>query len=395
MRGPLATEPAGLDDLLAAYRPDDSTLLAGPSGALLATGVHARLPAEPGSAAWQALPERVADLLASAEGSAIAVGAIPFERDKPAHLYVPANTRRTGPSPETATDRAPRHDDQEWQVRHEPTPEQYAKAVAECVRRFADGPLEKVVLARTAHLTGHAPVDVPALVASLAQRDPGGYTFAVNVAGDGPAPRTFLGTSPELVVRRAGTRVVAFPHAGTAPRSTDRDEDRALAAALLHSAKDRHEHEVVVRHVAQHLRPFCRSLAVPPEPHLVSTRTLWHLATPIEGELADEATTSLHLARALHPTPAVCGTPTDLASRTLTELEPFDRGYYAGMVGWTDGSGDGDWIVAIRSAEVEADRMRLFAGAGIVAGSDPDDEVRETSAKFRTLLGAMGVDATL
>lgn len=393
MRGPQTTGPAGLDDLLAAYDPNDSSLLAGPSGALLATGVRARLPIESGQAAWQALPERVADLLASEES--IAVGAIPFERDKPAYLYAPATTWRSGPSPETPIDRPPQHGDQQWQVRHEPTPEQYAKAVAECVRRFASGPLEKVVLARTAHLTGQAPVDVSALVTSLAQRDPGGYTFAMNIAGDGPAPCTFLGTSPELVVRRTGAHVVAFPHAGTAPRSTDSDEDRALANSLLRSAKDRHEHEVVVRHVAQCLRPFCRRLAVPPEPRLVSTRTLWHLATPIEGELADEATTSLHLACALHPTPAVCGTPTDLASRTLAELEPFDRGYYAGMVGWMDGGGDGDWIVAIRSAEVEAERMRLFAGAGIVAGSNPDDEVRETSAKFRTLLGAMGVDATL
>lgn len=396
MRGPLATEPAELDDLLAAYRPGASSLLAAPSGALLATGVRARLPVESGPAAWQTLPDRVSALLASAGDQATAVGVIPFERDQPPCLYVPAHVLRSGPLPDREPDHAPeRDDDQQWQVRHEPAPEQYAAAVAESVRMLTVGPLEKVVLARTAHLTAEAAIDVPALVASLAHRDPGGYTFAMNVTGGGPAPRTFLGTSPELVVRRAGGQVFAFPHAGTAARSVNHDEDRAQATSLLRSAKDRHEHEVVVRHVAQHLRPFCRRLAVPAEPQLVSTRTLWHLATPIEGELADTATTSLHLACALHPTPAVCGAPTDLARRTLAELEPFDRGYYAGMVGWTDSSGDGDWVVAIRSAEVEAERMRLFAGAGIVAGSDPAAEVRETSAKFRTLLGAMGVDAAL
>lgn len=147
----------------------------------------------------------------------------------------------------------------------------------------------------------------------------------------------------------------------------------------------------MVDDIVRILRPFCRTLTVPPGPELVHTRAMWHLATRIEGELADPATTSLDLACALHPTPAVGGTPTDLAREVIAELEPFDRNCFAGMVGWTDVAGDGEWVLALRSAEVCGDRLRLFAGAGIVAGSVPDAEVAETAAKFRTMLDALGV----
>ncbi len=143
--------------------------------------------------------------------------------------------------------------------------------------------------------------------------------------------------------------------------------------------------------MAEALRPYCRTLSAPTRPRLVSTPTMWHLGTTITGELADPDVTALHLAAALHPTPAICGTPTDSARRLVTELERFDRGYYAGAVGWTNADGDGEWAVSIRCAEVAEHSLRLYAGGGIVPESDPEAELEETSAKFATLLRAMGL----
>jgi isochorismate synthase len=140
------------------------------------------------------------------------------------------------------------------------------------------------------------------------------------------------------------------------------------------------------------LEPLCDQLSAPATPRLVATATMWHLQTEIVGELTDPRTSSLQLALALHPTPAVCGVPTAQARATIGELEGFDRDFYAGVVGWCDRSGDGEWVVAIRCAEVRPESLRLYSGAGIVAGSVPSAEVAETSAKFRTMLEAIGLD---
>lgn len=161
---------------------------------------------------------------------------------------------------------------------------------------------------------------------------------------------------------------------------------------MLSSAKDLHEHAVVADAVAAALRPFCRTLDVPEKPSLIKTETMWHLSSVIKGELSDPSVTALELAAALHPTPAVCGTPTDLAREAILSIEPFDRDFFTGMVGWCDDAGDGEWIVTIRCAEAEERSLRLYAGAGVVAGSKPEDELQETSAKFRTMLRAMGVN---
>lgn len=381
------------EDLLAAYTAGQ-TFFASARGTLLAEGVRATLEPEDGAAGWASLPERARELVAKAadEPGAIITGAVPFEHERAARLFVPETVRRGAPLDANGVLRHRPQPTPRWQVTHEPPAEGYAAAVAEAVRRFASTPLEKVVLARTVHLTTDPPVDLRQLITALAARDPRGHTFAVDLPATN---RTFLGASPELLVGRYGTRVVANPYAGSAARSADCMEDRERARQLLASAKDRHEHAVVVEQVERILRPFCRELTVPAGPELVNTRAMWHLATTIEGELADPATTALDLACALHPTAAVCGTPTDLAYRTIAELEPFDRDCYAGIVGWTDAAGDGEWVIAIRSAEVAGERLRLFAGAGIVEGSTPESEVRETAAKFHTMLDAIGIDAEL
>jgi isochorismate synthase len=185
--------------------------------------------------------------------------------------------------------------------------------------------------------------------------------------------------------------VGAAPLAGSAARSPDPAEDQRRASALLVSAKDRHEHAIVADAVAAALRPYCRHLDVPAAPSLRHTRTMWHLASHISGELADPSMSALALACALHPTPAVCGDPLPLARAAIAEIEPFDRGFFTGMVGWCDASGDGEWAVTIRCAEVADRSLRLFAGAGIVAGSDPEHELAETTAKLQTMLDALGI----
>ncbi|MNW45467.1 Isochorismate synthase DhbC [compost metagenome] len=162
---------------------------------------------------------------------------------------------------------------------------------------------------------------------------------------------------------------------------------------MLASAKDLHEHAVVIDAVAAALSPYCRKLEVPSQPSLIKTNTMWHLSTEIYGELKSTSTSSLELAMALHPTPAVCGTPTKLAREAIQEIEPFDRNLFTGMVGWCHENGDGEWIVTIRCAEIEDRNMVLYAGAGVVAGSTAESELAETSAKFRTMLEAMGLDS--
>jgi len=185
--------------------------------------------------------------------------------------------------------------------------------------------------------------------------------------------------------------VVANPLAGSVPRSPDPAEDRRRADALLVSAKDRWEHSVVVDAVRQSLEPLCATLTVPSEPSLVQTNSMWHLSTVVTGTVADPSVSALRLATALHPTPAVCGTPTDAARAAIAEYEAFDRGFYTGMVGWSDTRGDGEWVVTIRCAVTDGRNLRLYAGAGVVAESDPEAELAETSAKFRTLLDGLGL----
>ncbi|MBO0826435.1 MAG: isochorismate synthase [Streptosporangiales bacterium] len=382
------------EDLLAAYRTGRS-FFASHSGTLLTDGVRAELPACGGGDGAATLPRRVDELLRAtprASGEVIAVGAIPFDHDRPAYLTVPEAVRRSGRPPVAAEPPVAPEATSGWRFAPEPDQRGYAAAVADAVGRFATSPLEKVVLGRTAMLTAPRPVDVAALVAALAGLDPTGYTFAVEMPLAWAGRRgQFVGATPELVVSRSGDRVLAYPHAGSARRSPDPALDRERGERLAASPKDRHEHAVVIDDIVRVLRPFCRTLTVPPGPELVSTRAMWHLATRVEGVLADPATTSLDLACALHPTPAVGGKPTGLARAVIGELEPFDRNCFGGMVGWTDAAGDGEWVLALRSAEVCGDRLRLFAGAGIVPGSVPDAEVAETAAKFRTMLDALGV----
>ncbi|MGW7024544.1 isochorismate synthase [Streptomyces decoyicus] len=379
--------PGAATALLDAYRPGTDRFLAAPGHTLLAHGTAAEIPHD-GRPLAQRVRETLDGRRRAGAAAPIVVGSLPFAPDAPHALAVPDSVRWAPPlheDPLVALP-VPAAEDIDWQVREVPSAERYGEAVAAAVARMRAGEFDKVVLARTLELTARHEPDLTAMLRRLARRDPAGYTFAVP-SGRG---RTLIGASPELLVARRGGRLVANPLAGSAPRSADLAEDVRRAAALLESSKDLHEHAVVVDAVREALAPYSTGLEVPERPTLVRTAAMWHLSTTVTGELADPAVSALELAAALHPTPAVCGTPTDVARAVIAASEPFDRGPYTGMVGWQDADGDGEWVVTIRCAEAEGRRLRLFAGAGVVADSSPRAETAETGAKFRTFLSAVG-----
>jgi isochorismate synthase len=326
----------------------------------------------------------------------VVVGARGFRPDAEASLLVPAVVRRAAAPSAAAAHPAGGHAPTGWTVRLQPEPDGYVGAVGRALDLIGQGALRKVVLARCLKLTAADPVAVTSLLAGLVRANPAAYAFAADVTSPGDrAPRTLVGASPELLVARNGVTVTANPLAGSAPRAGEASVDRARVAALRDSAKDLGEHAHTAGHVADVLGRFCTDLDVPERPEVIGTPTMWHLSTRISGRLrdpADPACSALGLAEALHPTPAVGGVPADRALTAIAALEPQERGYYAGMVGWTDRHGDGEWALSIRSAEVCDRTVRLFAGAGIVADSDPRAELAETAAKFRTLLGALGFE---
>lgn len=256
----------------------------------------------------------------------------------------------------------------------------WLEAVDRAAREIAaGGPLRKVVLARDVRVTTPEPLDVRILAARLAERYPDCWTFLV----DG-----LLGATPELLIRRAGRHVWSIVLAGTARRGEDPRADAAVGAALQASAKDREEHALAVASVTAVLEPRCAGLSVDAAPRLLRLANVQHLATRVEGELATPLT-ALELAGALHPTAAVCGTPRALALDRIRALEGMDRGRYSGPVGWTDASGDGEFGIALRCAQLEPTGARLFAGNGIVGDSLPEVELEETRLKLRAVQSAL------
>ncbi|MET0799661.1 MAG: isochorismate synthase [Actinomycetota bacterium] len=342
-------------------------------------------------------------VLEGASPPPVAMGALPFEA-RPASLFVPDRAvRRTevgetwlldrpgggadhAPAfhPDRVTGALPHEAFRPVQLSEEPTHAGYARAVRVAVERIAGSELEKVVLARTVGVDAGRMLDARRLVHRLRAVEPHCFTFAAPVEGG-----ILVGASPELLLSRRGAIVRSTPLAGTAPRAGDPDEDRANAEALAASSKDREEHAIVVAAMAETLGDLCEDLRWDREPVLEPTANVWHLATRFEGQLRDPAVTALDVVAELHPTPAVCGTPRRIARATIAELEPFDRGSYAGPVGWMDAAGDGEWAIALRCARLDGERATLFAGAGIVAGSEPAAEIDETERKFRAFLDSL------
>jgi menaquinone-specific isochorismate synthase len=260
------------------------------------------------------------------------------------------------------------------------SPADYAHSVAEAVERIAAGEVDKVVLARDLVATATSPIDARWLLRRLAERYENTWVFSV--AG-------LVGATPELLVRRDQGLITSRVLAGTIRRTGDDAKDLGLAASLARSSKDLEEHEYAVRSVADALEPHCSSMNVPEAPFVLHLPNVMHLATDVNGVVHDDAT-SLQLAESLHPSAAVGGTPTAEATSLIAEIEGMPRDRYAGPVGWMDASGDGEWGIALRSAMVTEGGVRLFAGCGIVASSDPEAELAESQAKFVPVRDALG-----
>lgn len=259
---------------------------------------------------------------------------------------------------------------------------QWSTVVARAVERINSGEMDKVVLARDLEVDASSAIDPRWLLQRLAERYDNTWVFAV----DG-----LVGATPELLVRLERGLVTSRVLAGTIRRTGDDEHDLALAASLARSSKDLEEHEYAVRSVAEALAPHCSSINVPESPFVLHLSNVMHLATDVAGVLTDRAT-SLALAASLHPSAAVCGTPTLVAHAAIGDLEQMDRGRYAGPVGWMNAAGDGEWGIALRCGALnseEPSQMRLFAGCGIVTGSDPSSELAESDAKFVPMRDAL------
>lgn len=255
----------------------------------------------------------------------------------------------------------------------------WMEAVRQAIEAIRRGHLEKVVLARQIMVEAPRAFIQGDLARRLRLEYPGCFTFCFD---------NLVGASPELLIRRLGDVVDSIPLAGSARRGVTDREDAQLGTQLRESAKNLREHSLAVETVANRLAPFCSELLREPEPSLLLLANLQHLSTKIQGRLKGSPS-ALALAGALHPTAAVCGVPQERALDAIRSLENFERGRYAGPVGWTDHRGDGEWALALRCAQIRGKGARIFAGAGIVAGSDPATELGETALKLQAMLHAL------
>jgi menaquinone-specific isochorismate synthase len=366
---------------------------------LAGRGVAARIPVEGAAEALAAV--EVDDEVRLPGTGAVAFGALPFRRADwgAAELIVPATvwgraddgTRwvttiepaggpGAAPAAPASPGPGPAEEPSRFSVAPTAPPAAWCDLVDEATKAIAAGRFEKVVLAREVEVVADGPSAVGAVLGRLRTAYPS--CFVAHVDG-------FVAASPELLVSRSGDVVRAHPMAGTAPRGGDAATDARLAAGLLASPTYRHEHQVTIDVVHDTLLDWCSYVDYEAEPSVVAVANVQHLATLVEGRLSHPAPSVLDLVAALHPTPAVCGRPRDEAEAFIAEREGFDRGRYAGTYGWVDGSGNGQWAVGVRCAEVDGARALVYAGNGIVADSDPATELRETRAKLQAMLNAL------
>lgn len=393
-------------DLLA-HAGEDGWLFRGEHGGLAGLGVAQRIElpeglAGPGAAA------RVAEALSSIAAEdplqrpgtgPVAIGALPFDPAAPGHVIVPRRVfGRDGDTGWVTTidpvGSEPRPEDTPGPLRSAGSPpdrftlsptmthDEWKDVITEAVHALERGDLRKVVLARRIDIGANRPFVVSDVLERLAALYPSCMVYSVE---------GFLGASPELLISRYGSEVVSHPLAGTVARSGDVHGDEALVTRLMGSPKARHEHQVVVDAISSALARVCRDLEVPDRPSVLGLRNVSHLGTRITGRLdaGPAAPSALDLVGRIHPTPAVGGTPTGAAVDYLQKVEGFDRGRYAGPVGWVDSRGDGCFALGIRCAELSGREARIYAGNGIVAGSDPAEELAETQLKLQALLAAL------
>ena len=262
------------------------------------------------------------------------------------------------------------------------TPNEWMSRVATAIGEIEIGELEKVVLARDLIATTAKAIDTRPLLNSLSQNYPSTWIFSVD---------NLIGATPELLLRLSRGMVTSRVLAGTISKTGDDEKDLALAASLARSSKDLEEHEYAVRSVADALEPFCTSTNVPESPFVLHLANVMHLATDVTGALIEskKEVDVFSLLSRLHPSAAVCGTPTHMAMKIINNFEGMNRGRYAGPVGWIDAQGDGELGIALRCGEINGSSIRIFAGCGIVSGSNPEKELNESNAKFAPMRSAL------
>ncbi|MDY2978934.1 MAG: isochorismate synthase [Lawsonella sp.] len=342
------------------------------------------------------------EALASGRAEMI-VGALPFTPGAPAALSSPRQIIRSdAPLEPPAFFRV-----QQMRARitaFSPTASEHRRRVQQAVEAIRDGVADKIVLARAVNVSADEELDPQLIAARLLDGSPRqeAYLADLSPAGADYAGHWLVGSSPELLVSRRGNRISSHPLAGSLARHSDRQLDAQAARALRTSAKDIAEHRYVTLALDEALRPLCSNLDIPDTPSLTSTKEMWHLGTHITGTLAETVPhgstavsslpTALDLAELLHPTPAVGGWPRQEALKFIADSGE-ERRFYAGTVGWCDAEGNGDWVVAIRCAELDLahNSATAWAGGGIVVDSRPSDEVQETRDKLRTILRALGI----
>ncbi|PIJ50209.1 isochorismate synthase EntC [Erwinia sp. OLTSP20] len=336
--------------------------------------------------------QRLNDAFLQARAAGIAeprvVGAIPFDTRQPSALFIPEScTPFARHDVQQAASHAPASLALNIIERKEiPAQQRFESMVASAAGLTATPQVDKVVLSRLIDITTDQAPDSRQLLSRLIAQNPGSFNFHVPLPDGG----VLLGASPELLLRKQGHRFSSLPLAGSARRQRDAAQDQQAGDSLMASQKDRHEHQLVIQAMRRLLVPCSAQLHVPDSPQLITTPTLWHLATLIEGTTR-AGHNALALACLLHPTPALSGFPHKMAKQLIEKLEPFDRQLFGGIVGWCDDQGNGEWVVTIRCARLQQNQVRLFAGAGIVPASSPQSEWRETGVKLATMLNVFGL----
>jgi isochorismate synthase len=327
-----------------------------------------------------------------AEGT-LAIGVLPFCKSQQAHFIIPNRiTHWEKPAInswlQAELSGLMQHKNKIEEVNYLQNKAQFTSSVIAAQQLFSDKTLEKIVLSKQVDLTFKERIQKERVLSQLLQQSRHGYHFSFPVNDQ----KTLMGVSPELLLAKHGTHVLSNPLAGSIPRGEASDLELERKAALFNSHKDRFEHAVVIEDMEKVLTPFCKTLNVPMTPSLLSTATMWHLSTELKGELRNKHTHILEIANKLHPSPALCGKPTQAAYSHILDLEKHSRDLFSGIIGWCDQHGNGEWVVVIRCAQLEKYRARLFAGAGIVSASEPTLEWQETDAKLKTMLNALGLE---
>ncbi|KWZ94686.1 putative isochorismate synthase [Anaerococcus hydrogenalis] len=320
----------------------------------------------------------------------IIVGAFPFSDNENGNFYVVDKFKK---SEKKLSDRERvitllEHKNKVLYKKTFPSDDVFKNNVNKGLNYISSGLIEKIVLSRGYIIEFENKIKIDQIIKRLYKNNALGYIYAINLLDNG----FVLGASPEMLVSKRGYKISSNPLAGSRPRSNNLYKDKLLAEELKHSKKDLNEHKIVVNYIIKNLNEVCTNIKYHKLPKLINTNQLWHLSTHIEANVRDEIKTVFDVAEQIHPTPAVCGFPKLESSEKISELEQYNRGLFAGLVGWCDENGDGDLAILIRGAKINGNKIKIQAGAGIVEGSVPSEELKETSVKMKTILESIGLE---